>query len=103
LKSTQKFALIFFPFPFPFPSLALTQQKKNKDIPEGGSKGVILPTAKHVDHASTFKRYIDGILDMLIPDTVLEPERKQGDDMIFIGPDENTAGWSSIDCIVLSD
>ncbi len=49
-------------------SLAHTQQRKNKDIPEGGSKGVILTTARNADYASAFKRYIDAILDLLIPD-----------------------------------
>eukprot|EP00299_Pterocystis_sp_00344_P017735 c8885_g1_i1.p1 GENE.c8885_g1_i1~~c8885_g1_i1.p1 ORF type:complete len:1118 (+),score=309.80 c8885_g1_i1:50-3355(+) len=72
-------------------SLALTQQRKNKDIPEGGSKGVILTLAKSIDNTSAFKRYIDAVLDYLIPDPELEPNRSQDDDMIFIGPDENTA------------
>jgi glutamate dehydrogenase len=48
-------------------SLASTQQRKNKDIPEGGSKGVILLTLAHQDKPSTaFAKYVDAILDVLL-------------------------------------
>ncbi|KAK8031907.1 NAD-specific glutamate dehydrogenase [Apiospora arundinis] len=48
--------------------LASTQQRKNKDIPEGGSKGVILLDPKQQDKAQeAFEKYIDSILDLLLP------------------------------------
>jgi glutamate dehydrogenase len=50
-------------------NLALTQQKKNKDIPEGGSKGTILLRWGFQDEGETaFKKYINGLLDLLLPD-----------------------------------
>jgi glutamate dehydrogenase len=43
-------------------NLAATQDRKNKDIPEGGSKGTILLSADHQDKAFTaFKKYIDSV------------------------------------------
>jgi glutamate dehydrogenase len=77
--------------------LANTQQRKNKDIPEGGSKGVILLDVHHQDKARVaFEKYIDSILDLLLPpaspgikdpivDLYGQPE------ILFMGPDENTA------------
>ena len=47
--------------------LAATQQRKNKDIPEGGSKGTILLEPDQQDRALTaFEKYVDSILDLLI-------------------------------------
>ncbi|KAI0480815.1 NAD-specific glutamate dehydrogenase [Xylariaceae sp. FL0804] len=77
--------------------LASTQQRKNKDIPEGGSKGVILLDANAQDKArEAFEKYIDSIMDLLLPasspgiknpivDYYRQPE------ILFMGPDENTA------------
>ena len=45
--------------------LARTQNLKNKDIPEGGSKGVILPNMD-VNARLVFEKYVDAILDLLI-------------------------------------
>jgi len=72
-------------------NLALTQQKKNKDIPEGGSKGTILLRWGFEDKAeSAFKKYIDGLLDLLLPDENIVDY--YGDEIIlFLGPDEGTA------------
>lgn len=72
-------------------NLASTQQKKNKDIPEGGSKGTILLHEANQDEArSAFISYIDAMLDLLIPeDEVLDPEETK--DILFLGPDEGTA------------
>uniref|UniRef100_K3W989 Glutamate/phenylalanine/leucine/valine/L-tryptophan dehydrogenase C-terminal domain-containing protein n=1 Tax=Globisporangium ultimum (strain ATCC 200006 / CBS 805.95 / DAOM BR144) TaxID=431595 RepID=K3W989_GLOUD len=73
--------------------LASTQQRKNKDIPEGGSKGVVLLNQAHQDKADVaFRKYIDALMDiMLIKD--------QGpEDILFLGPDEGTAhlmDWAS--------
>ncbi|RYG47821.1 hypothetical protein EON67_08200 [archaeon] len=49
-------------------SLASTQQRKNKDIPEGGSKGVILLNLGHQDKTHVaFSKYVDSIMDILLP------------------------------------
>jgi len=72
-------------------NLAHTQQRKNKDIPEGGSKGTILLNWASQDKAEpACKKYIDGILDLLM----LTPEIVDyvgKEEILFLGPDENTA------------
>lgn len=78
-------------------NLANTQQRKNKDIPEGGSKGVILLDIHHQDKARVaFAKYIDSILDLLLPpsspgikDPIVDLYGKE--EILFMGPDENTA------------
>lgn len=77
--------------------LASTQQRKNKDIPEGGSKGVILldPKQQHRPREA-FEKYIDSILDLLLPAETPGIKNKLVDlhgkeEIIFMGPDENTA------------
>jgi glutamate dehydrogenase len=78
-------------------NLANTQQRKNKDIPEGGSKGVILLNNKHQDKATvSFEKYIDSILDLLLPPTspgIKDPivDLYGKPEILFLGPDENTA------------
>ena len=77
--------------------LANTQQRKNKDIPEGGSKGVILLDANQQDKGSVaFEKYIDSIMDLLLPaetpgikNPIVDLYGKQ--EILFMGPDENTA------------
>lgn len=77
--------------------LANTQQRKNKDIPEGGSKGVILLDFNHQEKARVaFEKYIDSIMDLLlkptspgIKDPIVDLYKKQ--EILFMGPDENTA------------
>lgn len=77
--------------------LASTQQRKNKDIPEGGSKGVILLDPKQQDrHREAFEKYIDSILDLLlkaetpgIKNPIVDLYGKE--EILFMGPDENTA------------
>ncbi|KAH8894893.1 NAD-dependent glutamate dehydrogenase [Thozetella sp. PMI_491] len=77
--------------------LASTQQRKNKDIPEGGSKGVILLDPKQQDRArEAFEKYIDSILDLLLPATspgIKNPivDLYGKEEILFMGPDENTA------------
>ena len=47
--------------------LAATQQRKNKDIPESGSKGTILLDITAQDKPRVaFEKYVDAILDLLI-------------------------------------
>lgn len=78
-------------------NLANTQQRKNKDIPEGGSKGVILLDADHQDKARVaFEKYIDSIIDLLLPPTspgIKDPivDLHDKEEILFMGPDENTA------------
>lgn len=77
--------------------LASTQQRKNKDIPEGGSKGVILLDPKQQNKTrEAFEKYIDSILDLLLPaetpgikNPIVDLYGKE--EIIFMGPDENTA------------
>jgi glutamate dehydrogenase len=79
-------------------NLALTQQKKNKDIPEGGSKGTILLGWGYQDKGETaFKKYVNGLLDLLLPDeSIVDNYGKEV--ILFLGPDEGTAdlmAWAS--------
>jgi glutamate dehydrogenase len=77
--------------------LANTQQRKNKDIPEGGAKGVILLDVNHQDKARVaFEKYIDSIIDLLVPPTspgIKDPivDLYGKEEILFMGPDENTA------------
>lgn len=72
-------------------NLALTQQKKNKDIPEGGSKGIILLRRENQDEVErAFKDYIDGILDVVIPHKDV-CDLYGLEEILFFGPDERTA------------
>ncbi|MBN2246648.1 MAG: NAD-glutamate dehydrogenase [Candidatus Aminicenantes bacterium] len=72
-------------------NLAYTQQKKNKDIPEGGSKGAILMRWNYQDKPkAAFKKYINGLLDLMLPDEkILDYYNKEV--ILFLGPDEGTA------------
>ncbi|KAI9800123.1 MAG: NAD-dependent glutamate dehydrogenase [Piccolia ochrophora] len=78
-------------------NLANTQQRKNKDIPEGGSKGVILLDVHHQGKARVaFEKYIDSIMDLLlkpsspgIKDPIVDLYGQE--EILFMGPDENTA------------
>ncbi|KAL8675294.1 MAG: hypothetical protein Q9168_000323 [Polycauliona sp. 1 TL-2023] len=78
-------------------NLANTQQRKNKDIPEGGSKGVILLDVHHQDKVRVaFEKYIDSIMDLLlkpaspgIKDPIVDLHGQE--EILFMGPDENTA------------
>ncbi|OGV49775.1 MAG: hypothetical protein A2X49_02880 [Lentisphaerae bacterium GWF2_52_8] len=71
-------------------NLASTQDKKNKDIPEGGAKGVVAlenSGASHEAAVEAFKQYVDALLDLLVqagPDG-------QPQDLLFLGPDEGSA------------
>ena len=79
-------------------NLAYTQQAKNKDIPEGGSKGTILldtefatPSAQSSGRDSFFK-FIDALLDCMLPDSVgIYSHMHPHQEILFFGPDEGTA------------
>ncbi|MFW6160850.1 MAG: NAD-glutamate dehydrogenase domain-containing protein, partial [Acidobacteriota bacterium] len=79
-------------------NLARTQQRKNKDIPEGGSKGTILLRWDYQDQTETaFKKYIHGLLDLLLPsEDIIDGYGLEV--ILFLGPDEGTAdlmAWAS--------
>ncbi|MFN3201480.1 MAG: NAD-glutamate dehydrogenase domain-containing protein [Bradymonadia bacterium] len=70
--------------------LAFAQQLKNKDIPEGGSKGVML-LEPNVDVESSVKAFGDALLDLLVPATEPVPDRLGRPEILYLGPDENIA------------
>ncbi|TPX36919.1 glutamate dehydrogenase [Synchytrium microbalum] len=80
-------------------SLAATQQRKNKDIPEGGSKGTILLDASAQDKPKVaFEKYVDAMLDLLlagespgIKERIVDLYGKE--EILFFGPDEGTADY----------
>lgn len=85
-------------------NLANTQQRKNKDIPEGGSKGTILLDPERQDRAKiAFEKYVDAVLDLVTPavipgikDAIVDLYQKP--EILFFGPDEGTAdymNWAS--------
>ncbi|RKP04338.1 hypothetical protein CXG81DRAFT_23112 [Caulochytrium protostelioides] len=79
--------------------LAATQQRKNKDIPEGGSKGTILMDIEHQDKPQeAFQKYVDALLDLLIAGESPGIKEKIVDlydkpEILFLGPDEGTADY----------
>ncbi len=80
-------------------NLSSTQQKKNKDIPEGGSKGMVLLNQEfHSDPvaaSSAFRSYADGLLDLLLHGRTGTGEQE----VLFLGPDEGSAGlmdWAAL-------
>ena len=80
-------------------NLASTQQRKNKDIPDGGSKGTILLHWGFQDRPeAAFKKYVDGLLDLMLPEPgVVDYYGKEV--ILFLGPDEGTADlmeWAAL-------
>ena len=79
-------------------NLAFTQQKKNKDIPEGGSKGTILLNMGYQDKGDVaFEKYADGLLDVILPGKSVK-DYLGSEEILFLGPDEGTAevmSWAS--------
>ncbi len=78
-------------------NLAYTQEKKNKDIPEGGAKGIILPHYEIKETDTVFKNYIDAMLDLMIKGEYLP--KNEVEDILFLGPDEGSAhlmDWASL-------
>jgi glutamate dehydrogenase len=71
--------------------LAFAQQLKNKDIPEGGAKAVILIEPGNPIHRC-FKAFADGLLDLITPDPAVRGriiDRFGQEEIIYLGPDEN--------------
>eukprot|EP00927_Polykrikos_kofoidii_P061006 TRINITY_DN558_c0_g1_i2.p1 TRINITY_DN558_c0_g1~~TRINITY_DN558_c0_g1_i2.p1 ORF type:complete len:1155 (-),score=229.39 TRINITY_DN558_c0_g1_i2:80-3544(-) len=98
-------------------NLAFTQQNKNKDIPEGGSKGVILPDSAWPRSSignllqgsssqspkaakSCFTDYINALLDCMMPveNCIFNGHMDGKEELLFFGPDENTAGLMDHGC-----
>eukprot|EP00933_Yihiella_yeosuensis_P039062 TRINITY_DN3299_c0_g1_i1.p1 TRINITY_DN3299_c0_g1~~TRINITY_DN3299_c0_g1_i1.p1 ORF type:complete len:1181 (-),score=232.29 TRINITY_DN3299_c0_g1_i1:436-3978(-) len=85
-------------------NLAFTQQNKNKDIPEGGSKGVILPDASSgtmpnaAAMRSCFASYLNALLDCMMPEqgSIYSGHMHGQPELLFFGPDENTAGFMDL-------
>lgn len=79
-------------------NLAYTQLLKNKDIPEGGSKGTILVSTRtgagfsNESRVRFFKQYVDAMLDVILPNQPQVRDNLKQEEIIFLGPDENTAG-----------
>lgn len=79
-------------------NLAYTQQLKNKDIPEGGAKGVILLDCREggEDSQSTsagkdcFVKYMDCLLDCMLKPAGIT-SHCTNEELLFFGPDEGTA------------
>ncbi|KAG5504625.1 hypothetical protein JIQ42_06463 [Leishmania sp. Namibia] len=79
-------------------NLAYTQLLKNKDIPEGGSKGTILISSSYLNKFDEvrcrhiFLQYVDALLDLIISGEKGVVDGLKAEEIIFLGPDENTAG-----------
>jgi len=92
-------------------NLAYTQQLKNKDIPEGGSKGVILLDTVAASGANAqsnaacrdcFMQYVDSLLDcMILPAGLVShlPDKE----FLFFGPDEGTADFMDMGALRARD
>jgi glutamate dehydrogenase len=88
IESTKQFDEVY--------GLSFAQQLKNKDIPEGGSKGVILVNSPGMSDTTKFfamrksvKAFSDALLDLIVKDSVSKLVDFYGkDELIYLGPDE---------------
>ena len=84
-------------------AFASTQNLKNKDIPEGGAKGTILPSLG-ASHVRSFEKYVDAVIDLLIPGQTPGIKEQIVDlypkpEILFFGSDEGTADlmdWAAL-------
>lgn len=86
-------------------NLSATQTLKNKDIPEGGSKGTVLPSLG-ANAKRCFEKYVDSIIDLLIPGKtpgikgrIVDISGRETPEILFFGPDEGTADlmdWAAL-------
>ena len=87
--------------------LSLAQQLKNKDIPEGGAKGVILVNAPAIEKSArpfamrkAIKAFTDSMLDLIVKDSVSKlVDFYKKDELIYFGPDEQVIPYD-IDWII---
>eukprot|EP00461_Guttulinopsis_vulgaris_P000262 UN00262 len=91
-------------------NLAFTQNLKNKDIPEFGSKGTVLLNPDCQDASQgivSFQRFVDSLLDLITePGAHVKPGHPHHfvnnygkPELLFLGPDEGTAGvmsWAAL-------
>ncbi len=72
--------------------LAQAQQLKNKDIPEGGSKGVLL-AQPGADLEQVGRAYADALLDLSMPVGGCNDSTDYygKDEFLYLGPDENVS------------
>lgn len=83
-------------------NLSYTQSLKNKDIAEGGSKGVILLDKSSNEEVTkiytraSFMCYVDGLLDIMLPSSEMVDHLKT-DEIYFLGPDEHTGTGGLMD------
>lgn len=71
--------------------LAFAQQLKNKDIPEGGAKAVVLIEPGD-SIARCVKAFADGLLDLITPQERTRArihDRFGREELLYLGPDEN--------------
>jgi len=77
--------------------LSYAQQLKNKDIPEGGSKAVVLVNTPNIPIAArpfairkSVRAFTDSLLDLIVKDSVdkLGVDLYGKDELIYLGPDE---------------
>eukprot|EP00596_Hydrurales_sp_CCMP1899_P000433 CAMPEP_0119043108 /NCGR_PEP_ID=MMETSP1177-20130426/17647_1 /TAXON_ID=2985 /ORGANISM="Ochromonas sp, Strain CCMP1899" /LENGTH=989 /DNA_ID=CAMNT_0007010475 /DNA_START=132 /DNA_END=3098 /DNA_ORIENTATION=- len=87
--------------------LSFAQQLKNKDIPEGGAKGVVLVNTPAMPAAAKFfavrksvRGFTDSLLDLIVKDSVKNLVDLYGkDELIYLGPDEQVIA-SDIEYII---
>ena len=85
--------------------LASIQEQRNKDVPEGGANGIILLGAEQQQKTKeAFEKYIDAILDLLLPNNPQNPQHRLVDlygkeeILFFLGPgshDDSLANWAT--------
>lgn len=76
--------------------LSYAQQLKNKDIPEGGAKAVVLVNTPTIPADTRFfaarksvKAFTDSLLDLIVHDSVSKlVDYYKKDELIYLGPDE---------------
>jgi glutamate dehydrogenase len=78
--------------------LSYAQQLKNKDIPEGGSKGVVLLNSPAIPEPQrnfavrkSIKAFTDSILDLIVEDEIFSKnivDHLGKSELIYLGPDE---------------
>lgn len=71
--------------------LAQAQQLKNKDIPEGGAKAVVLATPE-ASILRSVKAFTDALLDLLVQSPSVRSrivDRLGAEEVLYLGPDEN--------------
>ena len=76
--------------------LSFAQQLKNKDIPEGGSKAVILvnntslpPQRRQYIVRKSIRAFTDALLDLIVePSVKTLVDLHQRDEILYLGPDE---------------